>query len=346
MAGEIGTNAVPLNAGMAGAGELQDVVGGLLGAVDGFHDDAAGAAGGFKREVSDVQHALSERLIDAHVLHLGELDGPRGFRKQPGLVAQAVVQDDELGQSAAQVADGREQNGGGRRQEINQFDQLNRGPQLHASIITCELPVGAFRRAEVRRAHPARVKVDRARKAVKVLAAKTACHGEIPEDPIVASGVIVHGGALEIDTRGSQAPAGFVSDRILADSNGLVGGETAILIETAVMVEIARGRAVKATILLTRRRPIAAAIRLRRRRPAPVLTGIIAAAPTPEDVESVALGAVVAVFDSDDRGSAAAGIANQLLAAPSIDTGKTKFAWIGGHRRGAYKAPPLWRLSG
>jgi hypothetical protein len=176
------------------------------------------------------------------------------------------------------------------------------------------------------------------------LAAAAARHSEVPEHPIVASGVIVHGGAPEIDTGSSQTPASFVFDPILAGSNGLIGGETAILTITAVTIIVARRRAVRAAILLLRRRSETAAILLRRRS-APILTGVIAAATTPENVEGVALRAIVAVLDSDHRGSAIARIANQLLAAPAIDAGKAKFARIGGHGRIAFKAAPLGRLT-
>ena len=98
---------------------------------------------------------------------------------------------------------------------------------------------------------------------------------------------------------------------MLAVVVGLVGGVSAILTAT-VTIMVAGGRSAEAAILVTRWRAVKAAILLRRRpEPAAILlrgrwsaavsTGITLAAAAPEDVERIALGATVAILDSDYR---------------------------------------------
>src|SRR4029077_9194271 len=100
-------------------------------------------------------------------------------------------------------------------------------------------------------------KINRAREAVKILSPITALGSKGAEDPIVAPGIIVHIGAAEINTGVSQTLAGLISDPILAGSDGLIGGETAIWtaisLAPAVTVVVAWRRAVKSAVLLARR---------------------------------------------------------------------------------------------
>ena len=86
------------------AGHLQNMVRRELRAIDGGHHDAAAASRCFKRQIAYAHHALSQRLIHAHVLQLDYFLGARHLREESRLVTDAVAEHFELDQPLFHMA--------------------------------------------------------------------------------------------------------------------------------------------------------------------------------------------------------------------------------------------------
>src|ERR1017187_5070317 len=129
------------------------------------------------------------------------------------------------------------------------------------------------------------------------------------DDPVIAAGIVVDAGVQEFHSTPAEAVESLLSDRILGDVDGLLGGEgTGRTIATAVRKAIVAGGA-----------------------------GVIAAgsgcgvvATAPHEVEGIAFGSAIRIFNANDGDPAVAWFADQLLPAAPIDAGKAEIGRIGG----------------
>ena len=186
-------------------------------------------------------------------------------------------------------------------------------PSLRISIL--------LKLIDLRVANLPRAKIDRARKTINVLPAKSSGDRNFTQNPILASGVIVGTDSVEIDVLCAEAGDCLLPYVVLADIDGLSRCEsrTAAAVTAVVPATVAtvvpRTRSRLAAIELPVALPVCRSLRHGSR--APILRGAIltklTAAIAPEHVEGVGFRAALAVLDPDQRSSVVTRTANQGL---------------------------------
>jgi hypothetical protein len=141
-------------------------------------------------------------------------------------------------------------------------------------------------------------------------------HVNHADDPIVAAGLVIEASLTEFDA--ASAHTRLLADGILADVDGLFGGEatTGIATFTGPLHDGWHRRAGRFT------------------------------AAAPHQIKRVAFGTALGIFDADNCRAALAGVANQLLATAAVDSGEAEVRSITRHGAGAFEAAPLSRLAG
>src|SRR5665811_1795631 len=152
------------------------------------------------------------------------------------------------------------------------------------------------------------------------------------DDPLIAAGIVVDAGVEELDATPAEALSRLPADRTLALVDGLFGGEAAgcAVLGASVAVDGAVDRAGDGA-------PDSGVVA------AAGGTGVVTAAPN--EVEGIAFGAAIGIFNVDDGHSSVARIAEQLLAAAAIDAGKSEIGRVGGEGCAALEAAPLRRAA-
>src|ERR1035437_9856157 len=176
------------------------------------------------------------------------------------------------------------------------------------------------------------VEVHRAGEAETLLTIRAAEDIDHTDDPVIAAGIVVDAGIEELDAAPAEALSRLPADRILAFVDGLFGGEAAgcAVLGASVAVDCAVNGAADGAA----DSGVVAAARG---------TGVVAT--TPNEVEGVAFGSALGIFNVDDGHSAVARIADQLLPAAAIDACKAKLGRADGQRSAALEAAPLRRAA-
>jgi hypothetical protein len=195
-------------------------------------------------------------------------------------------------------------------------------------------------------------KIDCTREAINFLPAEASADSKLTGNPVLPAGIIVDRGFLEIDVRGAETGNRPVSNGILTYLHRLIPC-VALFAAKVTAVKRPRIRSLRPLLtaifsaivrLLTRSlRHLGSSLRTPILRETILGRGTLVV--TPEQVERIALGSALAIHDPNDCSSIVAGTADQGLVAPAVYSSETEVRWICGHRCGAFKPPPLWRLS-